>query len=48
LVRSEIVLLSFLLPYPLVLTLMVIFPTPPAGICLEYEAAVHPQPFSTL
>jgi len=31
----------------LVLTLIVIFPSPPGGICLVYETAVHPQPVLT-
>lgn len=35
-------------PYPLVETVTVIFPSPPGGICLSLEAAVHPQPLLSL
>ena len=35
-------------PYPVVSTLMLIFPSPPGGICLGNETAVHPQPVRTL
>ena len=34
-------------PYPAVSTLITIFPSPPGGICLGYETAVHPQPVLT-
>jgi hypothetical protein len=47
LVLTVIFLLSVLPPYPDVSTLITIFPSPPGGICLGYETAVHPQPVLT-
>ena len=48
LVLTVIFLVSVLPPYPAVSTLITIFPSPPGGICLGYETAVHPQPVLTL
>jgi len=48
LVLTVIFLVSVLPPYPDVSTLIIIFPSPPGGICLGYETAVHPQPVLTL
>jgi len=39
--------LSFLPPYPFELTLILIFPSPPGGMSLGKETAVHPQPVLT-
>ncbi len=47
LVLTVIFLVSVLPPYPAVSTLITIFPSPPGGICLGYETAVHPQPVLT-
>ena len=44
---TVIFLVSVLPPYPAVSTLITIFPSPPGGICLGYETAVHPQPVLT-
>jgi len=47
LVLTVIFLVSVFPPYPDVSTLITIFPSPPGGICLGYETAVHPQPVLT-
>jgi len=47
LVLTVIFLVSVFPPYPAVSTLITIFPSPPGGICLGYETAVHPQPVLT-
>jgi len=39
--------LTVLPGYPVVLTFRLIFPSPPGGICLGYEATVHPHPVLT-
>ena len=43
LVLTAIFLVIVFPPYPDVSTLITIFPSPPGGICLGYETAVHPQ-----
>jgi len=47
LVLTVIFLVTVFPPYPDVSTLITIFPSPPGGICLGYETAVHPQPVLT-
>jgi TRAP-type mannitol/chloroaromatic compound transport system permease large subunit len=47
-VLTAMFFVNVLPPYPLVLTLMVIFPSPPGGICLVYETAAHPHPVLTV
>ena len=47
LVLTVMFLVSVFPPYPDVSTLITIFPSPPGGICLGYETAVHPQPVLT-
>ena len=47
LVLTVIFLVSVFPPYPVVSTLITTFPSPPGGICLGYETAVHPQPVLT-
>jgi len=47
LVLTVTFLVSVFPPYPEVSTLITIFPSPPGGICLGYETAVHPQPVLT-
>ncbi len=47
LVLTVIFLVIVFPPYPDVSTLITIFPSPPGGICLGYETAVHPQPVLT-
>jgi len=49
--RELVLIVMFLVsvfpPYPAVSTFITIFPSPPGGICLGYETAVHPQPVLT-
>jgi len=48
LVSTIIFFLNFRPPYPLVSPLIVMVPSPPAGICFVKETAVQPQPVRTL